>query len=147
MRLSANDEQLAMDYTIYMMVGSFFGKAVPGSKWTEQMLRQRYLLLSEATQYSIEEECEMYFENEIAPLLPDDFLKGAVTVRWIPARDRKFTALRFSDGKRQLWISSLYGGRYRKPQFVYWTEGLKLKSDALVEEERIPRPHRARKAG
>ena len=120
MMLNTRDEQMALDYTIYMMVGSFFKKARPDSKARERILRMRYQLLSENKQYYLEEESERYFENKILPGLPADFLAGTATVRHVRSDDGKYTAVVFARGGRQLWITSLYGGKYRRPRFRHW---------------------------
>lgn len=127
MLLNPYDEQLALDYTIYMMMGSFFDKTKAASTWREKILRMRYQLLPQKTQYELEEDCERYFEKKVLPELPEDFLKGKTSVHWVESKNKKYTAVVFVRGRRQLWIASLYGGRIRRPVFEHWTVGMETK--------------------
>ena len=139
MILEPYDEQLALDYTIYMMMGSFFDEAQPASVWKEKILKLRYQLLPLKAQYTIEEACERYFENEILPELPGEFLKGKATVHWMVSENKKYTAVVFSKGKQQLWIASLYGGRYKTPIFEHWTVGIPPKEVPAPRKDRKPK--------
>ena len=53
MILEPYDEQLALDYTIYMMMGSFFDEAQPASVWKEKILKLRYQLLPQKAQHTL----------------------------------------------------------------------------------------------
>ena len=124
MLLNPYDEQMALDYIIYMMMGSFFDKTRAASTWKEKILHLRYQLLNPKTQYSLEKDCERYFEKKILPNLPKDFLKGKASVHWVESKDGNYTAVVFVRGRRQLWVASLYGGRIRRPEFEYWIFGI-----------------------
>lgn len=135
MLLNPYDEQLALDYTIYMMMGSFFDKTKAASTWREKILRLRYQLLPQKTQYEIEEACERYFEKKILPEMPEDFLKGKASVHWVESKNKKYTAVVFVRGRRQLWIASLYGGRILRPVFEHWIVGMETKELPEPTEE------------
>ena len=124
MLLNPYDEQLALDYIIYMMMGSFFEKTKAASAWRERILRLQYQLLPQRIQYEIEEDCEHYFEKKILSELPEDFLKGKATVYWVESKNKKYTAVVFARGRRQLWVASVEGGRIRRPVFEHWTVGM-----------------------
>ena len=55
MLLNSKDKQAAMDYTIFMMVGSFFDKTETASPGKEKIYHLRYQLLGHKTQYEIVE--------------------------------------------------------------------------------------------
>ena len=124
MLLTPYDEQLALDYTVYMMMGSYFDKTEAVSVSKEKIMRLRYLLLPRKIQYEIEEACERYFVKTILPNLPEEFLKGTASVHWVDSKDKKCTAVVFARGRRQLWVASFYGGGVRRPVFGYWTKGI-----------------------
>lgn len=123
MILNPYDEQLALDYIIYMMMGSYFDETKAKSTWREKILKLRYHLLSEKAQEEVEKACERYFEKKVLPELPEEFLKGKAVVHWLESDDKKYTAVVFTRGRRQLWVASLYGGRYKQPVFEHWTVG------------------------
>ena len=121
--LNSYDEQLAFGYTVYMMMGSYFGKTRVAAPGREKVLRLRYLLLPQKKQYELEEDCERYFKRKILPDLPGSFLSGCASVYWIDSKDKRRTAVVFVRGKRQLWVTALYGGRIKRPVFYHWTAG------------------------
>lgn len=146
MLLNSYDEQLAFDYTIYMIMGSFFDKtkaAVPGK---ERRLRLLYLLLPQKRQYAIEEDCERYFERKILPELPESFLRGCASVYWRDSKDKSRTAVVFVRGKRQLWVTSLYGGRYKRLVLAHWTVGFPEKVDPQAKKSSHKKMQKGRKA-
>ena len=127
MMLDTDDKQMAMDYTIYMMMGSFFDRTQAASPSREKILRMRYLLLGQKKQVELEEMCERYFEEKILPGLPKEFLEGTALVSRVTSRENGSTAVVFTRGSRQLWVASLYGGRFRQPVFTHWTTGFQEK--------------------
>ena len=129
MNLNAMDMQYAMDYIVYMMMCSFFGKAeaVSGSK--EEKRRLLYLFLGYNRQVALEEEAETFFRKDILPDLPRDFLGGTVKVHWVTADNGRRTAVVFDSGDRQLWVTALFGGKVRTPVFRYCLIG---------QEEELP---------
>ena len=141
MILNTFDQQLSLDYITYMMVGSYFRKAEAVSKRREQIARTRYQLLNHKTQYALEDDCEQFFLRNIFPKLPAQFFAREAKVRFALSRDGLRTAVVFSCGKQQLWISSLYGGSYKHPVFEFWTIGFKQKPDGPGREGHKPRIH------
>ena len=76
--------QKAMDYIIYMMVGSYFTGTVCRSHMTEKRLFLFYKDISINTQYNLEEKCISYVENKLIQELPADIWKERVTVSMRP---------------------------------------------------------------
>lgn len=67
--------------------------------------------------------------------MPEDFLKGKASVHWVESKNKKYTAVVFVRGRRQLWIASLYGGRIRRPVFEHWIVGMETKELPEPTEE------------
>lgn len=62
--------QMSLDYAIYMIVGSYFGKAVCCTTFMEKKLHLMYGQESLSTQYFLEEICDRYVKQNILPEFP-----------------------------------------------------------------------------
>ena len=119
MILDRTEQQAAMDYIVYMIIGSYFAEARAKSPWRERGMRLKYCLLGQKRQYELEEKCDRYFDAVLSDRLPADFLDGKAEVSFCRPRDGRGSSVVFSDGFRRLEITSQYGGRRRDPAFSY----------------------------
>ncbi|MBR1757407.1 MAG: hypothetical protein IJ744_01595 [Lachnospiraceae bacterium] len=111
---NARNNQLAFDYALFMIAGSYFEKAVcPHSLW-ERKLSQAYKGAKTDTQVRMEALCIRYAEVELLPTLPPEIWKQEVSVRLIPTTDGKRTVVQFVGENFILRLQALYrGGKSR----------------------------------
>ena len=64
------DEQMAFEYAIYMILGSYFPKTTCSNARLEEKMRLRYCEQKHNTQYQMEEICIRYVEKKILPFFP-----------------------------------------------------------------------------
>ena len=124
MLLNEFDQQMAMDYIVYMMVGSYFKKTVFAQPAREKIMHLRYIFLGSKKQIELEEAAERFFLQKVRDSLPEDFLEAEVTVSWKYDGKTGRSAVVFSDKNRSLHISTRYGGKFHRPVFRARTEGL-----------------------
>ena len=114
--LKTNERKKAMEYTAYMMIGSYFRKATYVQRLEEQNMRICYWLLNRKYQMDLEEACEKYFLEEVLPDLERSFLESEVRVRRFETGSKK-AAIVFSSGKCCLWLLISPGRRGQLPEF------------------------------
>lgn len=73
-------KQMATDYIVYMMVGSYFVKTICSSKTKEKRLFLYYKDIKDSIQYEIEEKCINYVEKKMIKELPPQIWKERVSV-------------------------------------------------------------------
>lgn len=75
--------QQALDYTLYMIAGSYFRKAVcDRARLKESQLLLRYKEQRPEVQYLMEELCIGYMEEHLIPRLPEEIWQQEVAVRF-----------------------------------------------------------------
>lgn len=119
MILTRTEQQNAMDYIVYMIIGSYFASAKARTGWRENGMRLRYCLLGQGKQYDLEECCDKYFEEVLSDKIPEKFLEKKVDVYFRREKGNGNSAVIFSDGSSRLEVTALYGGRRRTPKFSY----------------------------
>lgn len=78
----------ATAYTIYMMFGSYFKKAVCTSKIKENKLKVAYKEQKRDNQIRLEERCEDYIEQHIVSEVPTEIFEDMVEVRFYDYSER-----------------------------------------------------------
>lgn len=76
-----SDANNSIAYAIYMIMGSYFKKAVCKSSLKEQQLKVIYAEQKRENQFKIEERCENYIENRIVPEVPSEIFEDMVEVK------------------------------------------------------------------
>ena len=99
----------ASAYTIYMMFGSYFKKAVCTSKIKENKLKIAYKEQKKDNQIRLEERCENYIEQHIVPGVPAEIFDDMVEVRFSDDSKRG-TIVTFTgfDWMIKMWAEELY---------------------------------------
>lgn len=138
MILNAFEQKTALDYIVYMMMGSHFKKAAFSSKRREKSMELFYMLLGNKLQIELEALTEQCFLKTIRPGLPQKFLDSPAKVVWVNRGDGGQTAVVFANPYGQLWVVTRYGGRIKKPEFYHFfagegTEAVKKGQDSLRE--------------
>lgn len=107
----------ALAYAIFMIVGSYFKKAVPVSDIKEKRLRLYYSEQKRDNQIKMEEQCIKYFENFINDELTEDMLNDMVEVKFIDMSNRDSIKVIFNGFDWSLSINGIYTGN--KLRFEY----------------------------
>lgn len=107
----------ALAYAIFMVVGSYFKKAVPVSDIKEKRLRLYYSEQKRDNQIKMEEQCIKYFENFINDELTEDMLNDMVEVKFIDMSNRDSIKVIFKGFDWRLSINGIYTGN--KLRFEY----------------------------
>jgi len=82
-KMNFTDNQTALEYAIYMMVGSYFKKAKCTSPILEKKMKVQYAEQKADNQYRMEEICIRFAEEELVPKLPKGYLDSEVKVRFL----------------------------------------------------------------
>lgn len=120
MILNTFEQKTALDYIVYMVMGSYFKKVTFSSKWREKSMEHFYVLLGNKLQIDLEETTEQCFRKTIRPWLPEEFLAHTAKTFWVSRGDGKQSAVVFANPYGQLWVVTRYGGRVKKPEFYHF---------------------------
>lgn len=82
-RPTFKDNQMAMDYVIYMIAGSYFKSTECVSPLVEGGLYIMYKEAGEKKQLCMENEVDLFMKDEVLPKLPKGFLNQDVKVKLI----------------------------------------------------------------
>lgn len=110
-KMQFTDDQVAFDYVIYMMVGSYFDKTECMNTLQEKKMRLQYCEQKQANQYRMEELCIDYVEKELLPALPESFWHRQVQVYFVAGHGTGRHGIRFVSPEYTLCISGEYRGR------------------------------------
>ena len=116
--MDKNELKKAMEYTVYMMIGSYFDKAKYINAYQETNMYICYACLKAKYQVELESACEEYFLEEIKPNLNKAFLNSAVKVRRIETANKK-AEVEFWNDKANLRIIINVERRGEIPKFDY----------------------------
>ena len=84
MKMNFTDNQVAFDYAVYMIVGSYFSKAKCTNPLLERGMRLQYCEQKLNDQYHMEDICIRYVEKELLKILPSRFWENEMQVRILP---------------------------------------------------------------
>ena len=93
----------ASAYIIYMMLGSYFKKAVCVSSSKESQLKIAYLEQKKDNQIKQEERCENYIEQRIIPVMPQEIFEDMVEVRFLDENNHILVEFRGYDWEITMW--------------------------------------------
>jgi hypothetical protein len=93
MEAKVNDKVGAATYVIYMMMGSYFKKAVCDSPLKLGQLRIAYCEQKSDNQIRMEERCVNYIDNRVVGVVPDNIFEDMVDVKFV--RKDSITVVRF----------------------------------------------------
>lgn len=120
MILNAFEQKTALDYIIYMMMGSHFKRCSFPAKYREKQMEHFYTLLGHKLQIELEEKSEHCFLKTIRPSLPSEFLDSEVKAFQIVSKEAPQSAVVFANHIGQLWVVTRYGGRVKQPEFYHF---------------------------
>lgn len=110
----------AIAYAIYMIVGSYFKKAVCLSPLKERQLKVVYCETKKDTQVKIEERCINYVDSRIVGVIPDDIFDDMVEVHFVPNKKEERLDVLFEgfNWKMAVWGTSSNRGIMFDYKFV-----------------------------
>lgn len=100
-----NNTNDAIVYVIYMIMGSYFKKAVCKSTMKEKQLKVVYCETKRDTQIKMEERCINYIENKFIGVAPEEIFDDMVEVHFALNHKEKRTDVVFIgfDWKLTMW--------------------------------------------
>lgn len=120
-KMNFADSQTAFEYALYMMLGSYFDKAICRSKWQERKMFVQYQEQKEKQQYILEDICLRYIEKVLLPNLPKDFWQQEVEVRFRPTTFEGVHDIQFHGKEYVLRVGGIYRGkRNTRMQYEIW---------------------------
>lgn len=111
MKMNFTDNQSALGYAIYMIVGSYFKKAKCTHPILETNMRIRYVEQKLDNQYHMEEACISYVEHHLLSELPAQIWEDEVQVRMAICQDDGKTEIHFISPMFVLIVKGEYKGR------------------------------------
>ena len=101
------NNQIAFDYAIYMIVGSYFAKTKCNNPILEKRMRLHYCEQKLDNQYRMEESCIRYVEKILLKKLPSQLWESEMQVSILPLPEGG-SEIRFYDPKNILRIRGCY---------------------------------------
>ena len=103
--VKVNNSNDAIAYAIYMIVGSYFKKAVCLSTIKERQLKVVYCETKRETQIKMEERCINYVDTRLVGVVPDDIFEDMVEVKFVPNQKENRLEVVFYgfDWKLRVW--------------------------------------------
>lgn len=109
MKTSYRDAELQIGYITYMIVGSYFKKAICRTPAMEAKMKLYYHLMNEKDQLRAEEDCDRFAAEKIVPLLPE--AADSETVEVSLRMDGETAVVEFSDGIQRFEVRGEARGR------------------------------------
>ena len=110
-KMNFTDNQTAFEYSMYMMLGSYFNKATCSNAFLEKGMRVRYQEQKEKKQYEYEDLCIEFVEKKLLPRLPKKLWKQDVQVSFRPLNKAGLHQLLFTSKDYLLCITPIYKGK------------------------------------
>ena len=120
--MSATSLQDLSAYVIYMMLGSYFKKAVCKSPLKEGQLRVSYSSQKRDNQIKAEERCDNYITSKLVPNVPENIFDDMVEVKFSLNNGIYIVEFTGFDWKIYMWANQegsnlLFDYKYKKIKF------------------------------
>jgi len=110
MKMNLTDNQKALEYAAYMIIGSYFKKTKCISSVTEKKMRIQYVEQKLDNQYQMEDLCIRYAEKELVRELPKNVWNCEMKARLVICEDGR-TEIQFISPKYVLVVVANYNGK------------------------------------
>ena len=110
-KMNFTNDQTAFEYVIYMMLGSYFKKAVCKNKLLEKKLFVQYLEQKEKKQLQMEDICIRYVEKKLMPNFPEKFWEQEVEVKFCPTDINGVKEVQFHGKDYILYVGGIFRGK------------------------------------
>ena len=111
------EKQRAFDYSMYVMLSSYFDKSVCNEKLQIQKLRLAYQELKDEDKQVYDEQSIRMIEEQLLPNLPKYFIEQKMKLRLLGKEDSKYTEIRLQNENYVLRIKTNY--KKKKPILLY----------------------------
>ena len=111
------EKQRAFDYSMYIMLSSYFDKSTCTTSLQEKKLCLAYQELKEEAKQEYDEKSIKIIEEELLPKLPKRFLNQQMELALVGREDRASTEIRLQNDDYVLRVKSRYAKRV--PELVY----------------------------
>ena len=105
--MAVTSQQELSAYVIYMILGSYFKKAVCVSTIKESQLRLAYLAQKRDNQINMEERCDNYVTSRLIPNVPEVIFNDMVEVRFLLNNDKYIVEFTGFDWKINMWANQI----------------------------------------
>ena len=113
------EKQRAFDYSMYVMLSSYFNKTSCTTNMQKQKLYLAYQELKEAEKQKLDEKSIKLIEKELLPNLPEWFFNQQMEVSLIGSEE-EYTEIRLQNRYYVLRIKTLYNNKNKnKPVLAY----------------------------
>lgn len=109
-KMNFTDNQTAFEYALYMMLGSYFDKAVCKNQLLEKKMYVQYLEQREKNQIQMENICIRFVEKKLFSLLPEELWKQQVEVQIVPSDFKGVREIQFLGPEFTLRAKAIYRG-------------------------------------
>lgn len=113
------NNQIAFDYAIYMIVGSYFAKAKCNNPILEKRMRLHYCEQKLDNQYRMEESCIRYVEKILLKELPNQLWESEMQVS-ILSLPEGGSEIRFCNPNNILRMKGYYTGKNPQLSHELW---------------------------
>lgn len=117
-KMNFSDRQVALDYAIYMIVGSYFKAARLSSPILERNMRVQYFEQKLDYQYRLEDACINYIEKKVVPYVPEEIWDREMIVKIVTTEDE--TIVCFQSDAFELRIKGEFMGKRTKLSYVLY---------------------------
>ena len=119
MKMNFTNNQVAFDYVLYMIVGSYFDKTTcDRAQLQEKKMFLQYKEQKLNNQFAMEDACIVFAEQELLPNIPEKFWEQQAEVR-IRKRTEDGSLISF-EGKDFRLICQVELSGKRKAEFTAW---------------------------
>lgn len=110
-KMNFTDNQTAFEYALYMMLGSYFDKAVCKNRLLEKKMYVQYLEQREKSQLQMENICIRFVEKKLFQELPEELWKQQVEVQIVSSDREGVREIQFLGPKFSLRAKAIYRGK------------------------------------
>ena len=110
-KMNIVDGQMAFEYVVYMILGSYFDKAICKNKLQEKKMYFQYMQQKDKAQIQMEEYCIRFVERVLMPQLPPELWSQQVEVKFVPTSVQGMREVQFIGPDFALRASGIYRGK------------------------------------
>ncbi len=118
--MNQTERQRAFDYSMYVMLSSYFDKTVCTTKLQEKKLCLAYQELKDEIKQDYDESSIKIIEKELLPKLPRQFTQQQMDLALLGSTDKACTEIRLQNDDYVLRIKSRYSKRAPKMVYEVW---------------------------
>ena len=118
--MNQTERQRAFDYSMYVMLSSYFDKTVCTTKLQEKKLCLAYQELKDEIKQDYDESSIKIIDKELLPKLPRQFTQQQMDLALLGSTDKACTEIRLQNDDYVLRIKSRYSKRAPKMVYEVW---------------------------